>query len=352
MPKIAIFYDWLNQWGGAEKVLLDLIQIYPDAPIYTLVHEPKNTPWLPPNTKVITSSLQKYPKSKHNPIFYTPFYDFVLEQFDFSQFDIVISTTSVLGHCFLTQPKTLYITYFHNINRHLYSKPYLKFYQNIDKIYSIRPDHILCNSQTVAQRILNTYNRHSTIINPGIDTTFFTPATKPTNNYFLIVGRLVAHKKVDITIDACGQLGINLKIVGVGRDLSYLKLFSKKYKTITFLGNVNDQQLKELYQNCQALICPQVEDFGLTPLEAQACGKPIIAFKAGGITETVIENKTGIFFKFQTVSSLKKTINKFFKLKFSPQTCRQQSLKFSREKFMLNFEKTIQDLWQKHQTII
>ena len=123
-PKVALFYDWLNQWGGAEKVLLDLIKLYPKAPIYTLVHDPKKTNWLPKKTKVITSFINKLPFSKNNPIFYTPFYSIALEQFDFSDFDIVISTTSTIGHCLLIPSKTLFVCYFHNVNRHIYQKKY------------------------------------------------------------------------------------------------------------------------------------------------------------------------------------------------------------------------------------
>ena len=119
-PRVALFYDWLNQWGGAEKVLLDLIELYPDAPIFTLVYDPKKTSWLPKNKKIISSFINRLPFSNSNPIFYTPFYSIVLEQFDFSQYDIVISTTSTIGHCLVTPPHTLYVCYFHNINRYIY----------------------------------------------------------------------------------------------------------------------------------------------------------------------------------------------------------------------------------------
>jgi glycosyltransferase involved in cell wall biosynthesis len=210
---------------------------------------------------------------------------------------------------------------------------------------------LLCNSQTVQKRIYNIFHRHATIINPGIDTVFFTPSVSKPKNYFLVVSRLVAHKKIDLAIHACGQLGYPLKIVGSGRDLSYLKLISKQYKNIDFLGTVSNSQLKSLYQYSQALICPQVEDFGLSPLESLACGRPIIAYNSGGITETITLN-TGIFFDFQTVESLKNAIIKFLNSKFFPNNCRQQSLKFSKTLFMLNFKNQVDTLWRKHQTTI
>lgn len=350
--KVALFYDWLNQWGGAERVLVDLLSLFPDAVLFTLVHDPTKTPWLPSSVKVVTSSLNLLPFSRTNPIFYTPFYDILLEQFNFSQFDIVISTTSVLGHSLLTPPSTLFITYFHNINRHLYSRNYLKFYQLIDKIYASRPDFLMCNSLTVQKRLHQTYHRPATIINPGIDTDFFTPTVDNPEKYFLVVSRLVSHKKIDLAIHACGQLNYPLKIVGAGRDLSYLKLISRQYKNIDFLGIVSNSQLKNLYQHTQALICPQVEDFGLTPLESLACGRPVIAYNAGGITETITNLITGLFFDQQSVDSLKKSLINFFSISLSPQNCRQQALKFSRTTFMLNFKNQVDTLWRNHQTTI
>ncbi|MDD3003035.1 MAG: glycosyltransferase [Candidatus Shapirobacteria bacterium] len=358
-PKIALFYDWLNQWGGAEKVLLDLIKLYPEAPIYTLVHDPKKTNWLPKNTKFITSFINKLPFSKNNPIFYTPFYSIALEQFDFSDFDIVISTTSTIGHCLLTPPKTVFVCYFHNTNRHIYQKKYtwpisliISNYKKIDQIYSKRPDFLFCNSQTVQQRIKNAYKRDAKIIYPGVDTSFFIPSkTNPTEKYFLIVSRLVSHKRIDLAIKACHQLNQKLYIVGTGRDKNHLikMIDSLNDSNIKLLGKVNNNKLLNLYQNCQALICPQLEDFGLTPLEAQGCGKPVIAYNKGGLTETIINNKTGIFFKYQTVKSLIRAIKKFHPNNFSKDVCKENAQKFSNIKFMLNFKKEIDFLWQNHQ---
>ena len=358
-PKVALFYDWLNQWGGAEKVLLDLIKLYPKAPIYTLVHDPKKTNWLPKKTKVITSFINKLPFSKNNPIFYTPFYSIALEQFDFSDFDIVISTTSTIGHCLLIPSKTLFVCYFHNVNRHIYQKKYtwpisliISNYKKIDQTFSKRPDFLFCNSQTVQKRIKNIYKRDAKIIYPGIDTSFFVPSkTNSNEKYFLIVSRLVSHKKIDLAIKACHQLNQKLYIVGTGRNKNNLinLIDSLNDSNIKLLGKVDNNKLLNLYQNCQALICPQLEDFGLTPLEAQACGKPIIAYNKGGLTETVINNKTGIFFKHQTVKSLVRTIKKFKSNNFSKNTCQKNAQKFSNIKFMLNFKKEIDLLWQNHQ---
>lgn len=358
IPQIAIFYDWLNQWGGAEKVLLDIISIYPDAPVFTLVYDSSKTSWLPTTTKIITSKLNRLPYSKNNPIFYTPFYDLFLEQFDFSQYDIVISTTSTVGHCLLTKPNTLFVSYFHNINRYLYQtpkqynflKPILKLYQTIDKIESKRPDYCLCNSKTVFKRIQTNYQISPQILNPGIDTDFFKPIANPTKQYFLIVARLVPHKNIDLVIKAFKNLPFQLIIIGVGRYRKHLQRLAYSNSNIKFLGNVSPNDLLKYYQNCRALICPQLEDFGLTALEAQACGRPVIAFGRGGNIETIINYQTGIFFYKQTVKSLLKCISVFLTIKFSAKVCRNNSSNFSRQKFMLNFKQTIDNLWQKYQT--
>lgn len=359
--RIAIFYDWLNQWGGAEKVLSDILKVFPEASVYTLLYHPQKTNWLPKNTVVYPSKLNRFSLTKKNNLLHTPFYAVSLEQFDFSQYDIVISTTSIIGHCLLTPPKTLFICYFHNTNRYLYQtppqfkliQPLLKKYQRTDFIYGQRPDFLLCNSKTVQERIKKNYHRHADIIYPGVDTSFFIPKSNESiEPYFLTVSRLVNHKRVDLAIQACQELNQKLIIVGEGRDYHrFLKLKTNKSK-IVFMGKVSNKKLLSLYQNCQALICPQIEDFGLTSLEAQACGKPVIAFNQGGLTETIIENKTGIFFPRQTVKSLVNAIARFDPQKFDSTDCVSNAKRFSQTNFMLNFKQIVTQLWQQHQNTL
>lgn len=359
-PKIALFYDWLNQWGGAEKVLLDLIKLYPNTPIYTLIYDPKKTKWLPKNIKIIPSILNKFSFSKKNHIFQTPFYSLAIKQFDFSKYDIVISTTQIAGHNLTVSKNTLFVCYFHNINRYIYQtppqfkflKPFLNQYKKIDFVYGQKPDFLFCNSKTVQKRIKNIYKRDAKIIYPGVDTSFFVPSKeKSAEKYFLIVSRLVSHKKIDLAIKACHQLNQKLYIVGTGRDKDKLTnlINSLNDSNIKLLGSVDNQKLLKLYQDCLALICPQLEDFGLAPIEAQACGKPVIAYNRGGLTETIINNKTGIFFKHQTVKNLMSALEKFKPDNFSKNVCQKNAKKFSNIKFMLNFKKEIDLLWQNHQ---
>lgn len=344
-PKVAIYYDWLNQWGGAERVLLDILHLYPRADLYTLDYQAKNTAWLPKSHKIFTQKLK-------NKLIYTPFYTYKLEQIDFSQYDILISTTSNVGHSFITGPQTLYVCYFHNINRYLYQhppfllKPILKFYQKIDKIYSNRPDYLLCNSKNVQSRIEHSYHRQSQIIYPGIDTSKFIPNKQKPKNYFLIVSRLVFHKNIELVIEAFNDLPYELKIVGQGRDQEYFKCLASTNKKIQFLSHVDDQALISLYQNCLGLIFPQEEDFGLTALEAQSCGRGVIAYSKGGALETVINHKTGIFFDELNPNSFTKSLNTYLQSPPKVSDCRQQALKFDHHSFMLNFKKKIETLWQ------
>lgn len=362
VPKIAIYYDWLNQYGGAEKVLLDILALYPDAPLFTLVYDPKKTSWLPKTVKVVPSFLNSLPLSKNNPIFYTPLYSHALEKFDLSAYDIIISTTSTVGHCLLSSPRQLYVCYFHNANRYLYQtpstyrplKPLLKPYQKIDRLYSLRPDYFFCNSSTVKNRILNAYGRDAEIINPGVDVNLFTPAANSTNSYYLVVSRLVKHKNIDLAIKACAKGNFSLIIVGKGREKKKLLSLVKTLKTprVQFLDSLSPQKLVNLYQNCKAVICPQNEDFGLVQIEAQACGKPVIGFNKGGNTETVIDGKTGYLFNNQTAEDLFYTLKKFEDNPLSSRDCRTNALRFSQKSFMLHFKQAIDLLWAKFQKTI
>lgn len=305
--KVAIYYDWINQWGGAEQVLLNIIKIFPRADVLTLFHQPQT--WLPKNTKIVTPP------------------------FKLKKYDLVISTTSYFGYLINAD-----IYYFHNINRYFFNTP-IKF---LDRFFIRKNKIYLCNSKNVQNRIKQHLNLNATVVYPGIDIKKFTPIPKPSKNYYLVVSRLVPYKKIDLAIIACQELGKKLIIIGTGRQEKYLKNISNN-RYIRFLGKIKEEELINYYQNSSALIFPQLEDFGLTALESQACGRPVIAYKAGGALETIVDKQTGIFFNHQTIDSLKNAILNFEKQKFSSKICRNNSLKFSTAKFVLNFKKQIND---------
>lgn len=353
-PKIAIFYDWLNCWGGAERLLLNILAIYPQSILFTTIYDKSKTNWLPPKTKI----HQALPMFKKNSPLVGLLQAMAVENLNFSNFDIVISLTSLNGKAIITPPSTLHICYCLNPNRYLYQKTYPKITNPLitklkknDFIYSRRPDTYLTISRSIQTQVKTYYQLPSTIIYPCIDTNKFIPTQNqsPQPKYFLIVCRLVPHKKVNLVINSFQNTKHKLYIVGTGRQQNQLKKLAQNNQNIKFLGKVSDQKLVKLYQNCQALICPQSEDFGLTPLEVQACGKPVIAFNRGGITETVIHLKTGILFNKQTTKNLKRAIKLFGSTNIDSKHCRHQALKFSNKNFMLNFNKQINKLWLNHQ---
>ena len=377
--KIALVYDKINTWGGAERVLLAIHQIFPEAPLYTSVFAEEKAKWAKIFPQVIPSFLQKFPWAKTKNHWYALLMPLAFEQFNFDDYDIVISVTSGEAKGIITKPKTLHLCYCVTPTRFLWVEPGYKEYQHFgifnklvhtlkppflsllkkwDEVAAQRPDAYAAISKAVAQRILKYYCRQVKIIYPFVDTKFFKPGKKscPKNSYFLVVGRLVPYKKVDIAIEACQKLGLPLKIVGQGPDFKSLKkkansCLKNGQPLVEMLGLVDDKKLLNLYQNCQALIMPQEEDFGLVPLEAQACGKPVIAFGKGGAKETILEGKTGIFFDKQTPDSLAGALKKFENYQFSSRLIRSHAEKFCLEKFKKEFKAWVIQEYKKYRNL-
>jgi len=372
--KVALVYDRINKFGGAERVLLALHQIWPQAPLFTSVYDPQGAPWAK-DFKVIYSWAQKMPLAKKHHEIYPWLMPFVFESFDFSQFDLVISVTSAEAKGIITQPKTCHLCYCLTPTRYLWSgqqvylnnlhlgffnpllkaviKPTIKRLKEWDLAAGSRPDYYLAISQTVKRRIKKYYQREAAVIYPPVDTEKFKPAQNQKDQsldsgYFLAVSRLVSYKRIDLIIKAFNILGWPLKIIGKGAEEKFLKRISRP--NIEFLGgNLTDKQLIGYYQNCLALVFAGIEDFGLVSLEAQACGKPVIAFNQGGIKETVINNKTGLLFNLATEKELIKTIKKFKASKFRVEDCRKNALKYSKRIFIKKFRNFAQQKWQEYQ---
>lgn len=340
---VAIFYDRLNTWGGAERLLLDILTIYPHADLYTTVYDPQKTTWLRGNYNVYFTKLNGKLFQKYQGLF-SVIYPILLEKFKFDKYDLLISLGSLFNHTLLTKPKTKYINYCLTPNRYLYQNQQFGVYKKIDKIFSSRPDNFLAISQTVKKRISAYYQRESDVVYPGIDTNYFLPTPNPKNDYYLAVSRFVPHKKLDLLIETFKKVNKRLVLVGEGREAKYLKNLAEGFSNISFSNFVNNTKLLKLYQNCTALISPQEEDFGLTNLEAMSCGRPVIAYSKGGNLETIIHLKTGIFFHKQNYKNIISALNILETQKIDPQACRQQALKFSRENFMLNFKNKIHEI--------
>ena len=327
--KVALVYDRVNKWGGAERVLLAIHEIWPEAPLFTSVYNSPTAPWAK-NFTVIPSFLQKFLGARSSHEWLAPLMPIAFENFNLDEYDVVISVTSEAAKGIITKPKTLHICYCLTPTRYLWSgyddyfknellriltKPMVRCLRKWDRIAAARPDEYIAISKTVQGRIKNYYHRESEVIYPPVETEKFKMQRSKIKmkmqnaKFFLVVSRLVKYKKVDLVVEAFNQLGWNLKIVGVGREMRNLR--RKARRNIEFLGQLTDKELLGYYQNCQAVIFPPEEDFGIVPLEAQACGKPVIAYRAGGATETIIEGKTGFFFEKQTVESLVRVVRDF-----------------------------------------
>jgi len=372
--KIALVYDRVNKFGGAERVLLALHEIWPDAPLYTSVYDKENAEWAK-DFKIIPSFLQKMPFAKKNHESFAPIMPVVFESFDFNDYDVVISVTSEAAKGIVTKPNVLHLCYCLTPTRYLwsgYEQYFNKGFKRLlmrypiaylrlwDKIAAERPDCYIAISETVRARIKNYYHRESEIIYPPVETEKFkirNPKSEINTKYFLIVSRLVEYKKVDLVIETFNKLEWNLKIIGVGRKMRGLTRlrdsFGKaKRKNIEFLGQLTDDKLLAYYQKCEAVIFPQEEDFGIVALEAMACGKPVIVYDKGGASETVIDGVTGFFFKEQTVEALAAKLQSFKAESFKQKDCRQQAEKFNKERFKQEFKKFVEDRWKNHTKII
>lgn len=355
--KIAIVHDDLVQWGGLERVLWALSRTFPDAPIYTIVTDTGNK-IIAEKFKgklLINSFLQKIPGWR---LFYKPlflFHPFLFEQFDLSKFDVVVSLTTRFAKSVITKPPQIHLCYCFTPPRFLWKFPAdktpvileslftkLRLY---DQITARRVDYFYAGSINIAKRIKKIYKRESKIIPGFVDLKDYANAKPWQGDYFLVISRLNEYKRVDLVVKAFSHSHLKsykLKIIGSGPQLG--SLVEGAGDNIEFLGEVSETLRLNLLAGAKALILPGEEDFGLTPLEAQAMGKPVIAFGKGGVLETVKENMTGIFFYEQTESSLVGAVGKFLNSNILAKDCLENSEKFSLEIFQKRFSDLAKDL--------
>ncbi len=347
--KVAIVYDRVNKWGGAERVLLSFKKIFPNAVLYTSVYDEKKAPWAK-IFNIKTSFLQKIPFAKSSHEFFATLMPIAFESFNFDDYDLVISVTSEFSKAVITKPKTLHICYcltptrylwsgydiyFKNWFLRLISAPFVSYLRDFDKVAAFRPDAIIAISNEVKQRIKKYYGRQSTVINAPLDFPNI-PLTKNNGKYFLIVSRLVAYKRIDLAISAFNELGLPLKIIGSGGEEERLKQLARS--NIEFIGQVTDVELFKYYQGCIALVFPGLEDFGLTMIEANYFGRPVIAFRGAGALDIIKNGITGEFFDKQNTESLRKVLEKFNVSLYNEKSCRDNALRFSFANFKNNLE--------------
>ena len=348
--KIALAHDDLIQYGGAERVVDVFHAIYPSAPLYTTVYAKATMPAHYRQWDIRTSFMQRLPGAAKFYQAYLPLYPLAIEHFDFTDYDVVLSSSSRFAKGIITDTDTFHVCYCHAPmrfawNYHDYMKgermagrvrkflPLVLHYVRLwDEVSARRVDAYIANSQVVARRIKKRYGRHATVINPPVDTRLYRPQPGGQHGgYFLMVARLQPYKRIDVAIDAFNELGLPLKIVGTGRQEAELR--ERANPNIEFLGTVPDADLKKLYAGCRAYVFPGIEDFGISPLEAQASGRPVIAYGKGGALESVVPGVTGEFFTEQTAECLVEIISRFDDKEYDPARIRLHAEQFDTEVF-------------------
>jgi glycosyltransferase involved in cell wall biosynthesis len=369
-PKIALAHEFLTQYGGAEKTIEAIAEIFTEAPIYTAKYDRKKIPSSINNRKII------YPKRLGNKISEKLFFllrmPTIFEEFDFRDYDIVISSGTTWNKGILTKPDQMHITYIHTPPRFLYKysqegtkwqkppfKPFYSYLVNFlrlwDYVAAQRPDYIVTNSETTRKRIKKFYGRDAKIIYPPVEVNFKSEdgLKKAESPYFLAIGRLSKYKNFDLLIKTFNKVKYPLVIAGTGIE-------EKKLKSIAgsniIFKKVSDEEKNKLLDGCLGLINPVVdEDFGIVPVEAMAHGKPVLAHKSGGHLETIIEGETGLFFEKDNVDSLSEKLLDFEQMiknnKFDHEKIKSHAQKYSKERFKKEFENFVREKWEEHKKL-
>ncbi|MBT5517161.1 glycosyltransferase [Candidatus Peregrinibacteria bacterium] len=366
--KVALVHDFLLRYGGAERVLKTLMDMYPDAPVYTLLYDKKKMGEEFPAERVVTSKLQRFPRflpGMHKFLF--PFMPSAIEQFDFSGFDVVISSNSAYAHGIVTNLDTTHICYYHSPMRYAwdYTHKYLKE-QNLggigellasrlmhkvrmwDFLAADRVDVPIANSKTVRNRIKKYYRQDAEIIHPPVDTERFEPHELH-EGYFLIVSTLTPYKKIDLAVELFNKLGKRLVIIGDGPDKARLQRMAAS--NIDFLGFKPDDVVNEYFENCRAFIFPGEEDFGIAPVEAMACGKPVLGFNKGGLSESMIPGETGELFAEQTLESMEAALTQLLinEKNYSAKKISEHAKQYSKKAFKKAMKSLVERVNIEHQ---
>jgi glycosyltransferase involved in cell wall biosynthesis len=351
--KICLVHDWLTSYGGAELVLKTMLEIWPDAPIYTLVYNPEGScKEIIQSTQVHGSFINKFKRAKRNHRTFLPLMPLAIEQFDLSGYDVVISSSHAVAKGVITGPDQLHISYVHTPIRYAWDLQHqyltdagltrgLKGFMarallHYIRLWDIRTvpgvDFYLANSHFVAQRIWKYYKREATVIHPPVEISRFTPKAEK-ENFYLTVSRLVPYKKIDLIVNAFRQMpDKQLVVIGDGPEMK--KLSAIATPNIKLMGFLDNESTASYMQNAKAFIFAAEEDFGIVPVEAQACGTPVIAYGKGGVLETVIEGETGFYFDEQTPKSLIAAIQQFEAAPpLNSQTIRRNAERFDKERF-------------------
>jgi glycosyltransferase involved in cell wall biosynthesis len=359
-PRVAISHEWLTIPGGSEKVVLAILELFPDADIYTSIYDP--VPWPPAirRARVHTSFLNRLPGATRFYPRLVPLMNMAFESFNLGGYDLVISSNHACAKNVITRPETLHVCYCHTPMRYAWDPGFfggerlslpertllpvlLPWLRRADVIASFRPDQFVANSSHVAARIRKHYRREAVVIHPPVEVERFLEVPRATDEgYYLFLGRLVPYKRADLAIAACTALDRPLKVVGGGRAGDAVRAAAGP--GVEFLGEVDDAELAHILAGARALLFPGEEDFGIVPVEAQAAGLPVIAYGLGGARDSVIDGETGLHFAQQTPESLSDAILRFEDLRFDEERIRENARRFSHRRFLEEFAGLLEDL--------
>lgn len=350
--RVAIVHDWLTNMGGAERVVVAMKQAFPQADIFTSVYKEGSITGL--STPVRTSFLQKWPLATRKHQLYPTLRPLAFESFNFSGYDVVISSSSAEAKGIITPTETLHIGYIHTPTRYYWSHyqeyldnpgfgalnpmvrlflpRFIKARKRWDFASAQRPDILLANSREVQGRIKRYYKRTSQVLNPPVDIDRFIAKPVTRGDYYLVVSRLVPYKRVDLAIEACNKLNRRLIVVGGGPEGKRLAKLAGP--TIEFVGGLSDNQVDELYLGCRGFIFTAEEDFGITPVEAMSAGKPVVAFGRAGSAETVVDQLSGIHFASQTVDAVASAIERLEASEWDHEAIRTVARRYSQDNFV------------------
>lgn len=344
----ALVHDYLNQYGGAERVLEALHELFPHAPVYTSLYDPAAMPVAMQQWDIRTSWLQRFPAWRRYFRHYFMFYPRAFESFDLRRYQLIISSSSAYAKGIVPPPGATHICYCHTPMRFAWQteqyiarenitglkrtlmQPMLASLRGWDVASAARVTHFIANSKVVAERIGTHYGRTATIIPPPVDLPAF--SQQPAGEYFLTGGRLVPYKRIDLAVRACSALGVPLVVFGDGRDRAELEALAGP--TVRFVGRISEAERHALFAGCKAFLFPGEEDFGITPLEAMAAGRPVVAFHAGGALDTVIEGQTGVFFHTQSSDALQHALTRIDQIPWDAGAIRTHAEYFGRDRFV------------------
>jgi glycosyltransferase involved in cell wall biosynthesis len=361
--QIALVHDWLNQMGGAEEVLENLVTLFPQAPVYTSMYWAGGMPTAYRQWDIRTTWMDRLPGVKRHHQLYLPLYPLAFESLDLGEYDVVLTNKSGFCHGVITPPETLHVCYCLTPTRYVWRyhdyalreglgplarailAPLLVRLRMWDRLAADRVDRFVAISTEVQRRIAKYYNRESVVIYPPVDTQRFSIASSH-GDYYLSLGRLVPYKRVDLAVQACTRLGLPLKVGGAGRDLARLRAMAGP--TVEFLGYVPEKELGDLMAHCRAFLFPGAEDFGITPVQAMAAGRPVIAYAYGGSLDTVIEGVSGSLFREQSVESLMAALSRFESRRYEPQAIRNHAKRFDTAVFRARIGDAIAQAHEEH----